>query len=228
MALDALTLNPVESTPGTEFSLSADKTMGKEDFLKLLVTQLRFQDPLSPDDPKEFVAQLAQFSSLEQQINVNQNLENVGSMMKSVKDSMGMSQGVALLGKTVKGIGNSLSLAGGQVSPASYNLPREAQEVKIAIFDMAGRLVRTLDLGGQSPGLQHFAWDGKDEDGKLLPDGGYSFQVSASDAQGQGLEVVNYFSGKVQEVFQDQRGVWVKVDGREVLLDNIVSVEGAS
>jgi flagellar basal-body rod modification protein FlgD len=91
-----------------------NQNMGKEDFLNLLVTQLRYQDPLSPEDPKDFVAQLAQFSSLEQQINANQNLQGLGKAFESLKQSQNMAQGVALLGKTVKGSGNMLTVAGGQ------------------------------------------------------------------------------------------------------------------
>jgi flagellar basal-body rod modification protein FlgD len=222
------TTSPATTAGEQSLAQSVNKNLGKEDFLKLLVTQLRFQDPLSPDDPKEFVAQLAQFSSLEQQINVNQSLENVGNLVSSLKDSVGMSRGVSLLGKTVKGQGNSLSLAGGQAMAASYQLPRDAKEVKISIFDGGGGLVRTLNLGSQATGLRQFSWDGKNADGKLAADGSYTYQVTALDSQGNGIEVTNYFTGKVQEVFQDSQGVWLKVDGREIRLDNIVSVNQSS
>jgi len=226
---DSISLfNTMAAATDQGVAASIQKTMGKEDFLKLLVTQLRFQDPMSPDDPKEFVAQLAQFSSLEQQINVNQNLESVGSMVQSLKDSLGLSRGVNLLGKTVKAAGNSLNLSGGQVNAASYQLPREAKEVTVTIFDGSGRLVRTLTLGKQAAGLRQFAWDGKDGQGKVAADGFYTYQVTALDSQGKGIEVTNYFSGKVQEVFQDSRGVRLKIDGREVPLDSIVSVSQTS
>jgi len=209
---------------GGSFAQSINKTMGKEDFLKLLVTQLRFQDPLSPDDPKEFVAQLAQFSSLEQQINVNQNLEGVGQVLSTVKDSLGLARGVDLLEKKVKGLGNSLSLSGGQVNGASYQLPKEAKEVTVTIFGGAGAPMRTLTLGSQVAGLRQFTWDGKDSQGNSLPDGSYTYQVTALDSQGQGIEVTSYFTGKVQEVFQDRQGIWLKIDGRDVPLDSIVSI----
>lgn len=226
---------PLTSATGASSSMgnsniagAAAKTMGKEDFLKLLVTQLRFQDPLSPGDPKEFVAQLAQFSSLEQQLNANRNLESLGSLARSLQGSLSMSQGVNLLGKSVKGVGNSLRLSGGQVNAATFQLAREAKEVKVTILDGAGRVVRTLDLGRQAAGLRQFAWDGKDANGKALPDGSYTYKVTAMDSQGKGVEVTNYFTGTVQEVFQDQRGVWLKIDGREVPLDSIVSVSQTS
>ncbi len=200
------------------------KTVGKEDFLKLLVTQLRYQDPLQPEDPKEFVAQLAQFSSLEQQINLNQNFSSLSDQMKALKNTLGLSQGVSLLGKTVKGEGNSLTLASGQASEAAYQLSKEAASVTVAIQNGSGQTVRTLNLGRRGAGQHTLAWDGKNDQGAALADGQYYFQVSAKDVQGNSVEVSTTFSGTVQEVFQDSQGVWVKVDGRQILLDKIQGV----
>ncbi len=203
---------------------SVQTNMGKEDFLRLLVTQLRYQDPLSPEDPKDFVAQLAQFSSLEQQINANKNLQDMGELFKSLKESQSMTQAIALLGKTVKGSGNMLSVAGGKVSEASYQLPQEAKEVVVGIFDAGGNQVRLLNLGAQPAGLCSLTWDGKDSQGKQVADGIYTFQIAAKDKSGKAIQVDPYFTGTVEEVFQDSQGVWVKVNGRQVLVSNIVSV----
>jgi flagellar basal-body rod modification protein FlgD len=228
------TVNPAGGSDSGSNSSNAQLTgavqqdMGKEDFLNLLVTQLRYQDPLSPEDPKEFVAQLAQFSSLEQQINANQNLQNMGKHFQSLKASQNMSQGVALLGKTVKGSGNQITVAGGKALEASINLPLDAKEEVVAIFDASGRQVRTLDLGSLAAGSRTLGWDGKDSHGKPAPDGIYSYQVAATDKSGKAMEVANFFTGKVQEVFQDSQGVWVMVNGRQVLIDNIVSVAPGS
>lgn len=199
-------------------------TMGKEDFLNLLVTQLRYQDPMSPEDPKDFVAQLAQFSSLEQQINVNKQLENLGELLKTFTDSQNMAQGVSLLGKTVTGSGSQITVSGGQASEASFQLPSDAQALVVGIFDGSGQQVRILNLGAQSAGTCTFAWDGKDSDGNKVADGTYSYQVAAQNKDGQALQVDTYFTGKVEKVYQDSQGIWVTVDGRQVLLNSIVSV----
>lgn len=219
----AKTASETESSTG-DLTGAISQNMGKEDFLNLLVTQLRYQDPLSPEDPKDFVAQLAQFSSLEQQINSNQNLKDLGEAFESLKTSQNMAQGVALLGKTVKGAGNMLSVTGGKASEASFKLPQEAKEVVVGVFDGSGRQVRLLKLGSLAAGSQTLVWDGKDSQGKTAPDGTYAYQVAAMDKSVKAMEVTNYFTGQVQEVFQDAQGVWVKVDGRQVLLSSIVSV----
>jgi len=198
--------------------------MGKEDFLRLLTTQLRYQDPLSPEDPKDFVAQLAQFSSLEQQINTNSSLENLSTLIKSLKNSQDLVQGINLLGKTVKGSGNTIKVTGGQALGASFELPQAAKEVTVSLYNSGGTLVRTLNLGAQAAGSRVFVWDAKDSSGKTVADGSYTYQVSAKDKNGNPLTVTNYFTGKVEEVYQDSQGIWVMVNGSRVLLGNVVSV----
>lgn len=212
----------------TRLTGSIQQNMNKDDFLRLLVTQLRYQDPLSPEDPKDFVAQLAQFSSLEQQINSNTNLENLSKAIQNLQQSQNMAQGVSLLGKTVKGAGNQLTVVGGKPLEASYNLPTAAKQVVVGIFDATGRQVAILNLGAQPPGSRTLSWDGRDSQGKQVADGIYSYQVAAQDNAGKAMQVANYFTGTVDEVYQDSQGVWVKVNGRQILLGNITSVVDGS
>ncbi len=212
----------------TNLTGSIQQNMNKDDFLKLLVTQLQYQDPLSPEDPKDFVAQLAQFSSLEQQINSNSNLENLSKVIQNLQQSQNMAQGVSLLGKTVKGAGNQLTVVGGKAMEASYKLPLAAKQVMVGVFDSTGQQVATLNLGVQAAGTRTFSWDGRNSQGKQVADGIYSYQVAAQDNSGKAIQVENYFTGTVDEVYQDSQGVWVKVNGRQILLGNITSVVDGS
>jgi flagellar basal-body rod modification protein FlgD len=207
---------------------SISQTMNKDDFLKLLVTQLQYQDPMSPEDPKDFVAQLAQFSSLEQQINSNTNLENLSKVIQNLQQSQSMAQGVSLLGKTVKGSGNQLNVVGGKAMEAAYQLPKTAKQVVVGVFDSSGQQVAAVNLGAQAAGSRTFSWDGKDSKGNQVADGMYSYQVAAQDQAGNAIQVDNYFTGTVDEVYQDSQGVWVKVNGRQILLGNITSVVDGS
>jgi flagellar basal-body rod modification protein FlgD len=212
------------SSSSSSLTGSVQKTMNKDDFLKLLVTQLQNQDPMSPEDPKDFVAQLAQFSSLEQQINSNTNLETLAKVIQNLQQSQNMAEGVALLGRTVKGSGNQLTVVGGKPLQASFQLPQAAKQVVVGVFDSSGKQVATLNLGAQAAGTGTVTWDGKDSQGKQVADGIYSFQVAAQDKSGNAIQVSNYFTGTVEEVYQDSQGVWVTVNGRQMLLNNIVSV----
>jgi flagellar basal-body rod modification protein FlgD len=207
---------------------SISQTMDKDDFLKLLVTQLQYQDPLSPEDPKDFVAQLAQFSSLEQEINSNTNLENLSKAISSLQQSQSMAQGVTLLGKTVQGSGNQLSVVGGKALDASINLPQAAKQVVVGVFDSTGQQVATVNLGAQPAGPLTISWDGKDSTGQQVADGMYTYQVAAQDNAGNAIQVANYITGTVDQVYQDAQGVWVTVNGQQMLLNSIVSVQDGS
>ena len=211
------------STDSTS-AITGSINMDKNDFLQLLMAQLQNQDPMSPEDPKDFVSQLAQFSSLEQQINTNSNLSDLSTAIKGLQQSQSMAQGVSLLGKMVAGNANTLSVAGGQAFDATYQLPQAAAQVAVGIFDSTGNQVATLNLGAQAAGNQVFTWDGKDSTGKQVADGTYSYQVAAQDKAGNAIQVDNYTTGTVQQVYQDSQGVWVTVNGQNMLLNSVVSV----
>ncbi len=201
--------------------------MGKEDFLKLLTTQLQHQDPLSPADPKDFVAQLSQFSSLEQLINLNSTMSTLGTSLTNLQGSQQMSQGLSMLGKTVKAQGNIFQVSSGTPGDMSYVLSGAASSVKVNIYDSNGKVVRTMDLGGQNSGENKISWDGKDNSGNKVSDGTYSFQVNALDSKGNTVATAGLVTGKVEEVLQDSGKVYLKINGKLVTLDNIISVDDA-
>lgn len=168
-------------------------SLGKDDFLKLLVTQMQTQDPLNPMDDKDYVAQLAQFSSLEQLTNIN---SGITSMNAALTQQTQLSA-VGFIGKDVSANGYTLSKAGGTISALSYNLPSQASDVSMNIIDSSGNIVRTQDLGAQTTGKQQFQWDGTDGNGTTLPDGQYAVGITAKDANGNGMMVTSSVTGTV-------------------------------
>ncbi len=164
-------------------------------FLNLLVTQLKNQDPLSPTDNTAFVAQLAQFSSLEGINNLNENFTNVS-------DSMGVlnNYGTAgLIGKNVTVSGKSFNLQGSPV-PLGYDLKDPADTVTLTVFDAGGHVAGTATEKNVAAGSHEFIWDGLDNSGGPLPDGEYEFSVTAGDGSGTDLPLETYISGAVQGV----------------------------
>jgi flagellar basal-body rod modification protein FlgD len=170
-------------------------SMGKEDFLKLLLNQLSHQDPLNPMDSTEFTSQLTQFSSLEQLSNIGSTLEDVLSLQQSMNNA----QVTSMIGKTVKVEGDSIDLRG--LADVNYSLSGDASQVKLSIHDSTGKTVWSKDLGAQISGRQSFIWDGKDLSGNQLPDGTYSFGIEATDINGNPVGAATSSSGVVTGIY---------------------------
>jgi len=167
--------NPAATAQG----IAGTQELGKHDFLKLLVTQLKNQDPLKPVENQEFVAQLAQFSQLEQ---ASQQV----TLLERLIDSQSASQHYSLLpliGRQVLVNGSLVQLGSGSATMA-YNLDGQAASVRITILNSADQTVRTMDLGGQSAGGQQVQWNGMDQNGSPVQPGIYQYRVSAVDRNG--------------------------------------------
>jgi flagellar basal-body rod modification protein FlgD len=162
---------------GSAVSAPAPNILGKDDFLTLLVAQLQHQDPLNPQDSTEFTAQLAQFSSLEQLGNVNDNLE----YLKLATAAANNTEAVSLIGKQIIAAGNAIQREDGAAVACNFELAAEASAVAVNIYDPNGNFIRTFEGGALSAGAQALEWDGKDSQGHSVPDGVYSFEVLAVD-----------------------------------------------
>jgi len=194
-------------------------TLGKDDFLKLFTTQLRFQDPLNPLDSTDFTAQLAQFSSLEQLFNMNASLQDILTYQGSLNNAMA----VGLIGRVVKVDGDSFTLAG--TADLEYALADDAASVTITIQDEEGNVVATIDAGAQQAGEQSFCWDGTGDDGLHLPDGDYTFSVTAVDGNGENVEVETSVTGTVTGITFDSGVTYLVLDnGMQVSLGEIMEV----
>lgn len=166
--------------------------MGKDDFMKLLMAQLRNQDPLNPMDHKEFSAQLAQFASLEK-------LTKIGTGIEKLEGGMGEEaklQALGMIGKQVKASGAEVNLIENQPVDIAYAGEPGFQPLKVSIFGGDGKLVRELDLDPKK-NLKSVKWDGRDQEGKALPSGQYMFRLAGVGADGKSKEVQADLSGKV-------------------------------
>src|SRR5262249_20733735 len=129
---------------------------------KLLVAQLKNQDPLAPQDNTQFVAQLAQFSSVEQSMSMNDKLDLLSQQMVG----LGNAGNVDLVGKQITARGNFITTDGsGSGAPLSFTLGGAAGSAKVGITDQSGRTVRTIEVGAHAAGLVKIQWDGRDDNG---------------------------------------------------------------
>ena len=206
----------VEDSPYTE---KTEDALGRDDFLKLFLAQLNHQDPLNPMDSSQFSSQLAQFSSLEQLFNVNENLET----MKAVQDSSSQLQALDLIGKEIEAEGNVLSLEHDRLSTGSFSLESSADCTVLILFEN-GYPVREIQMGTLKPGEHSFEWDGRDMDGEIMDEGIYGFEINAMDPYGDLIPVDTRIKGFVKRVSLDGDQPMVYVGDMPVELSQIMDV----
>lgn len=171
--IDSINQATTAATGTSSSTSSNDAVMGKEDFLMLLVAQLQNQDPLSPDDPTEFTAQLAQFSSLEQLFSLNESMEN---MVTSNANSDRFAT-LNTIGKDVAYNGSSFNFTGSPVE-IGYQLDGQASEVTISL-QHNGVTVATLNGEELDTGSHFMSWDGQLTDNQNASPGDYTIVTEA-------------------------------------------------
>ncbi len=189
-------------------------TLGKDDFLKMLVAQLKNQDPLNPLDGADFTAQLAQFSSLEQLSNMNAQLEFANLYQASLNNA----QSVSLIGKEVTATGDIVR-AEGASADLNYILSEDARDITIKIYDADGNLMDTLEPGSQEEGENSVTWDCSG-----VADGNYSFEVSATSGNGDEIPVYTIMTGRVTGVTFKDGSPYLSVNGRDIAFGDVICV----
>lgn len=195
-------------------------------FLTLLTTQLQNQDPLEPMDSKEFTSQLVQFTSVEQSIQSNKNLEKLISLTGSNTSSAAFNY----IGRDVKMANASTNLSNGMAN-WTYEVDPKAASSAITVLDAKGNAVFTTE-GVTGAGSHNFSWDGKDKNGKAFPDGIYSLSVSALDVGKKPVTAKVFTTGTVTnvEISGDEPSLFigsVKVPLKDVLSVTRSSSAGA-
>jgi flagellar basal-body rod modification protein FlgD len=191
-----------------------------DEFMLLLTTQLKNQDPTEPMDTNQFTQQLVQFASVEQAIASNENLEKLVALTSNQQ----INSAVSFVGKTVDAEGNVGFLEDSQAEFA-YDIPAGASGVTLAVMDQNGTPVYST-TGPTTAGRHIFAWDGTNSfTGKKMPDGIYTFGVAARDAESNTLEVKTYTTGRVTGIAMDKEEMLLTIGGVfDVTMDKITSV----
>ena len=195
MRVDASSGN-AQPTPAVPAGIGAPPS--KEEFLRLLVAQIENQDPLAPTDNAQFVAQLAQFASLEQIANTNAQL---AAMEAQQATATGTSR-ANMVGRNVTASAARFHVTrdGYSSPPLQVKLGQPAADVQIIVRNADGQELRRLDLGPTPAGNTSVAWDGRMANGGALPDGDYTIEVTASDAAGGVIKAAPFFIGPLEAV----------------------------
>jgi len=211
---------PTAASGGDATALGrADLASNFDTFLSLLTTQLKNQDPLSPLDSNQFTQQLVAMTGVEQQLNTNDLLKQLVS-----NTAGGVSTAVSLIGKDVKAVSDTANISGGQAKWA-YNLPSGTASLKVEVLDSKGTLVHAEAPTDMKAGDHDFTWNGKDQTGTQLPDGGpYTLRVTALDSSGAALTTTNYVKGVVTGVEQSNGSTMITINGGQVDWSKVTSI----
>jgi len=198
---------------------SSINSLGQDQFLRLLTTQLQYQDPLKPLDSTDFIAQLAQFSQLEQSITSNASLGSLVDLFSNMNNYAT----AGLIGKDVQVEGSAITFSGTESVPLTYSLQGDATNVTLEVFDASGGR-RSIALGPQGAGLQTVLWDGRDDNGTLLPAGNYNYLVSAQNNEGTSLAVTTYTQGPVNSISFDNGIALLDINGGQFPVSGLLKI----
>jgi flagellar basal-body rod modification protein FlgD len=217
----SVTISDVPMVPDTSTATSyGGSELDQETFLNLLITQLQNQDPLNPQDSQEFVAQLSQFSSLEQLMTLNEGMDTL-YMATSSMNNASMTQ---LIGKEVVAYGDEFCYDGEGSVDLIYDATGEASEATINIMDDSGNVVASIDLGSLAEGEGSFTWDGTTTSGGTAEEGTYTFEVEAHDTDGDDVTVYTLVQGVVDTMNYETGTPIPEIDGVEIELGDIIRV----
>lgn len=198
-----MSVSAVSNNAAQAAAIAKPKTIDQADFLSLLVTQMRNQDPTQPMDSSQMVSQLAQIS----QVSATQALQTSFDALSTSLQGNQMLQASAMVGRGVT-VPSAAGRLGESGMDGAVNVPSGGGQVIVQLTDAAGNVVRTLDLGAPDAGLVAFHWDGKGNDGKALPPGAYGLAAQAGTTA-----VATYVSGKVTGVGMTGDGAYLDIDG---------------
>lgn len=212
-------ISALASTTTSASESSSTKLAGNfDDFLKLLITQLKNQDPTAPLDTNEFTQQIVQFSSVEQAINTNKNLEALIDMNKVTQNS----NIVSFTGKEVEAEGSLVSYSGKEDEDVlfAYNLDEEVDDAFVTIRDMDGNTVFN-GTATKKAGRNVISWDGGGNSGEKVPAGNYQVFVTTKNSEGTLNNEVTFIKGVVQGVNVASENPTLIVNGEEIPLDKV-------
>ncbi|MFK3970464.1 flagellar hook assembly protein FlgD [Pseudomonas sp. NPDC087358] len=203
-------------------STTGASSLGKDSFLQLLVTQMQNQNPLDPQDNSEFVAQLAQFSSLETMQNLSTSVDAIGGMYQSSQAL----QASSLVGHSVIVDSGSTNVDTTKGMTGQAVVPSTSTVTTVQVVDSTGTTVRTLDLGEQKAGNASFTWDGKDDSGETLASGNYSF-IAKGSLDGTATGLTTYLPATVSSVTMGSAGTSMTLnlaDGTNLALSKVQQI----
>ena len=219
--VSSVNTNNTTSTTTTGNVSPNKSSLGKDDFLKLMIAQMKNQDPTNPQDATAYSAQLAQFSSLEQLTNLNSNITKSMDTNTTLTQSINNTMIATLIGKDVKLSGNDVVIADQSSINFKYNLPQTAASVTLKVYNSSGVIVKTITDAPTSLGENKLSWNLSDN---TLAKGNYTYSIEAADSNGKSITTTAYKTGTISGVRFTANGTVLLIDGAEYSLSSIAEV----
>lgn len=218
-----MAIDPVSSlttAANTSTKNATGSAVSKDEFLKMLVAQLEYQNPLNPQDGAAFVAQLAQFSQLEQSTETNSRL----TALQASADAQSRTALMGLVGKSVTAKADQFSMAaqGGSPPNAVINFENAATKCEVTLRDSAGNAVRTIDVGAHAAGQFAINWP----PGLQLGPGSYKIEVKATDAKGAPVSQSTSLSGTVDALEFQNGSPRLRMGALVLMPSDVLTVQG--
>jgi len=215
-------ISNINTATASQATDTRQNDLGKKDiFLKLLVAQMKFQDPLKPRDATQMASQLAQFNMVEQQTSTNQLLQEL--VAKGSSSTSSNNTAATWLGHSVSVNQNQIHFDG---TPQAFSvqLTNAAAQANLNIFDASGTPVRSMQLGALSAGKNPLTWDGLTDSGATAAIGDYRIEISAIDLQGQTVKASVVRSGIVDAVRFTSNGNELMVGGIAATIADVTEI----
>ena len=216
-------LNQTNNEFNSALSKQKGSNLDKDSFMLLLVTQFKYQDPLNPMDDKEFIAQMAQFSSLEQLMNLNTSMED----LTTATNNQQMVNATSYIGKLVSVSGNTIGKSTAtnadgvketSISTFRYAFGDNVVKGTLSVKDANGNTIYTEDLAGKQAGTTfEFNWNGKMGNGLDAPDGVYQVSLAAFNDKGEAVLSDQVVDATVTGVVNDNGTVYLGMDGGQLM-----------
>lgn len=217
-------ISSIANNTGGTHSTGNVQSLGKDDFLQLMITKLQYQDPLNPMQDEDFIAQLAQFSSLEQMNNIADGINESNQwdflQMQSINNTMA----AGLIGKDVKAEYDGVYVDDNNNPKITFTLDEYAEDVDLTIRDADDQVVAHLSAHDLQSGVNSIEWDGCDTLGNRVDSGYYTVEAKGTGASGATVEPRLFLVGRVETIVYREGAAFLRVNGTEIPLGDITAV----
>lgn len=214
-------LDSLGLTRAAEPSTAPTGGLDRNTFLRLFITQLKNQNPLNPQANEEFVAQLAQFTSLEQ---AEETTSLLGQLLVQGEQRARL-ETVGLIGREIEAVGNTVELDDAGTASFVFDLLAEAKNTNLAISDLQGNVVQTMTLGPLAAGRHEVQWDGLTVQGTQAEPGVYQFAVLGVNAEGLGVGTSTFLRESVRSaVWENGQAQVLLGSGRSLTTSEVLTV----